>query len=99
MAGEKYNVNIGGTSGHVVVGDGNVVHNDFRDKRTHFGSDGTYFDAVICEHGQVKFNGTPEETRAWLMTDEVTPQWPDLNVVRGRDIQVFSVPDYVYNAR
>ena len=52
----------------------------------------TYFDAVLDENMQPVFNGTPEETQAWLLANS----WAiELSVCIGRTMQVVSAKDYV----
>jgi hypothetical protein len=52
-----------------------------------------YFDAVINEKYEPLFNGTPEETKKWLVSDEIPDE--QLNVVRGYDMRVLTVSEYL----
>lgn len=51
-----------------------------------------YFDAVLRGDMEVRFNGTPEETKAWLEENETDPT--DV-VVDGKTIRMMSVEEYL----
>lgn len=51
-----------------------------------------YFDAVLNERNFPLFNGTPKETREWLLTNETNST---MCVCIGRTLQMVSIEDYL----
>jgi hypothetical protein len=51
-----------------------------------------YFDAVLDENRMPVFNGTPDETREFLRTNENND---GLRVCAGRTLKIMSVEDYL----
>lgn len=52
----------------------------------------TYFDAVLDEKQFPVFNGTPEETKQWLLDNR--DAW-NLSVCVGKTLQMVSVQEYM----
>jgi len=53
-----------------------------------------FFDAVIASTGVVLFNGTPEETKKFIIENKRVLN-DDCNVYRGSDLRNFSLTEYV----
>lgn len=51
-----------------------------------------YFDAVLDENMQPLFNGTPEETKAWLENNETDNS---VRVCIGESMVLVTVPEYM----
>lgn len=52
-----------------------------------------YLDAVLDENLEVLFNGTPAETRKWISSNDNL--YDTARVVRGYDLQQFSLEEYM----
>jgi hypothetical protein len=58
-------------------------------------TDGTYFDAILGEDGNVLYNGTAEETRAW-MVQNVHLATPGLRFVKGESLKTLTYAEYMF---
>lgn len=67
------------------------------DNKIHFGqTGGVYFDAVLSATGEVLFNGTPEETKAWLFENgQESGHKEAQTVVIGESLKVVYIPQYL----
>ena len=54
-----------------------------------------YFDAVMESERVVLFNGTPEETREWLLNAEFDGQESNITVWDGRTLNRWTVAEYL----
>jgi hypothetical protein len=57
-----------------------------------------YFDAVITDNYVPVFNGTPEETRQWLV-DNHDPEATHIQVCVGATLKVISIAEYLTQAK
>lgn len=54
-----------------------------------------YFDVVLHEDMRPVFNGTREETVAWLNANRHDPDFSKLQVVDGRTLNFMSTTEYL----
>jgi hypothetical protein len=57
---------------------------------------GTYFDTVLSSEGEVLFNGTPEETKAWLIEKgQESGHEKAQTVIIGESLKVVYISKYL----
>jgi hypothetical protein len=54
-----------------------------------------FFDAVRNDSGDVLFNGTTDETVQWLKSAIIKQDVSEWNVVRGRDLRIMTVQEFL----